>query len=581
MKSWMPRTVAVDVLFVWRAYLASSVILVPAVVVPRLDGSGTDILAWTTASMAGYLSIGAMLLLVRLAVHLGMVSERVTLAFVACVGAVIGFLKGQITAWTAVVLGVGLDSGVENLLRSIPATGLGAATFVCLAVIISAWREFVIQWQDVTAEQVQAETERLQEIREQDATVDALRELVETRLNDTLESCRDALQRARNEPVESQWDQVAQLLREAADSHVRPLTRDLWVQSEARPRVPSPWSALWSAREQARIPILLCSALIVIALVPAYAGAASPVDAVRLALLAGLAASAVLIVGNQFHGRMRAPWLLTTILTGAASGAVVPMLGGFVDQPASIGDWLLSITWITLLAVGATVLRLILRSESSIVDAVRRQVAFSRQDAVVVRRSTARLYRQMAQYLHGTVQSRLMASALIVDSRGERDPESFREHLRHADDILRAPLAEFGLRPAEGLSDAVHAVVMRWSGVLDVDVRLPESVTDLAATRHADICAVLEEALANASRHGLAARAWVALEVAPGIVDITVRDDGVGPRAGEPGLGSALFDAVAPLSWSLTAASDGDSGSVLRVRLAADAGVADLPSGVV
>jgi hypothetical protein len=48
-------------------------------------------------------------------------------------------------------------------------------------------------------------------------------------------------------------------------------------------------------------------------------------------------------------------------------------------------------------------------------------------------------------------------------------------------------------------------------------------------------------------------------------LEVRVVDDGVGPRDGAPGLGSAYFAAASGGEWSLAAGEEGGSVLVLRV----------------
>jgi anti-sigma regulatory factor (Ser/Thr protein kinase) len=77
----------------------------------------------------------------------------------------------------------------------------------------------------------------------------------------------------------------------------------------------------------------------------------------------------------------------------------------------------------------------------------------------------------------------------------------------------------------------------------------------------------VSEAVVNAARHGLATSVNADITVSGSGLEVRVVDDGVGPRDGTPGLGSAYFSANSGGEWSLVAGSDG--GSVFTVHLTA------------
>jgi len=84
------------------------------------------------------------------------------------------------------------------------------------------------------------------------------------------------------------------------------------------------------------------------------------------------------------------------------------------------------------------------------------------------------------------------------------------------------------------------------------------------------VAQVLVEALNNAIRHGRATA--VAIRVAstgtPGVMALTIDDDGIGPVMREPGLGSALFTAMSGGDWQLEPRDEGGSRVTLRLRTA-------------
>lgn len=92
---------------------------------------------------------------------------------------------------------------------------------------------------------------------------------------------------------------------------------------------------------------------------------------------------------------------------------------------------------------------------------------------------------------------------------------------------------------------------------------LPADITD---GQRRDIARVVDEACANAHRHGGATTCWITVdEDADGVV-VRVDDDGSGiTRGSTPSLGSGLFASVSRDDWSLAPRPEG--GAVLSVRL--------------
>ena len=102
--------------------------------------------------------------------------------------------------------------------------------------------------------------------------------------------------------------------------------------------------------------------------------------------------------------------------------------------------------------------------------------------------------------------------------------------------------------------ERIEEIVGAWSGILDVQVSLPDAHV---CRRHQWLVAtqVIEEGLANAARHGDASRVAVVGRIGDGCLWLSIEDDGVrardADRAGSAGLGMQWLDRIAPGDWDL------------------------------
>jgi signal transduction histidine kinase len=91
-------------------------------------------------------------------------------------------------------------------------------------------------------------------------------------------------------------------------------------------------------------------------------------------------------------------------------------------------------------------------------------------------------------------------------------------------------------------------VVTAWSGIASITVHTPEQPTDLNRW-HLAVDAI-EEAVANAVRHGKATTIDVATMETPDCLEIRIADDGGNQvHVGCPGVGQAWFDSISPGRW--------------------------------
>ena len=129
-----------------------------------------------------------------------------------------------------------------------------------------------------------------------------------------------------------------------------------------------------------------------------------------------------------------------------------------------------------------------------------------------------------------------------------------------------------GIHPAilseGGLGPALRALARRSAIPTDldasVDKRLAERV-EVAAYY------VVSEALTNAAKHARASHVEVHVEARDGILDLRVRDDGIG--GADPARGSGLIgltDRVEALGGRIAIASRGGEGTSLHVELPAE-----------
>ena len=110
----------------------------------------------------------------------------------------------------------------------------------------------------------------------------------------------------------------------------------------------------------------------------------------------------------------------------------------------------------------------------------------------------------------------------------------------------------------------VDAVIAPWASLMQVHG--PEIPGDLTAAQSHDAARIIQEALANAYRHGQARTCTVDVSTVNGDVEIVVTDDGRGLDPGrQPGLGSSIIDSATRGRWTLVERAAG--GCEFRARL--------------
>lgn len=178
---------------------------------------------------------------------------------------------------------------------------------------------------------------------------------------------------------------------------------------------------------------------------------------------------------------------------------------------------------------------------------------------------------RLSLFVHHSVQSELSALAMQVTEAASTDDAATMEAVRvstlerlaglHALD----PHAPPWLRPVDG-REHIATVVQAWAGILDIATDLPDEADCRPEQWHL-AAQVIEEGLANAARHGGAARVAIDGRLDGGCLTLRLVDDGVdgpGTRQSIPGLGTQWLDRIAQGQWSLEQTA---TGSTLIVRI--------------
>jgi signal transduction histidine kinase len=187
-------------------------------------------------------------------------------------------------------------------------------------------------------------------------------------------------------------------------------------------------------------------------------------------------------------------------------------------------------------------------------------------DKMLAEQEIVRVKQDIARYLHGNLQSRVMALGLSLQVREIKDQVSMDSALSLSQSLLDSPFSEFLAADDRSLSDEVSFHATKWDGLLNIDVNIEVADSQLSQIQKRAVGTALEEAFANALRHGLAKEIEIKIYQDGLGITVAVLDDGVGPRNTPLGLGSRLYDSVATRGWSLKHRLD-DEGSILELRI--------------
>jgi len=403
--------------------------------------------------------------------------------------------------------------------------------------------------------EVDAEAARLRAV----GALNAARAVITTRIQTALEERLSSMERATK--IGSDDSRLSDALLDTAADYVRPESHLLWQEQASTLQLKS-LGVLDRASLLAPLPIALPYALWAIVAFPAAAASYGTLSSLK-GPLALLGAMTVLYPLGRAAIRRYTPTprylsarliaLVTMVTAGAIGTGITTLLESHPTAP-------LRLTLSIVLLVAATTFvswgQAALRTEDARVRALRTHAEESEFERRALEAATEQMQRELALYLHGTVQAGLVASAYsIQDAVNRGDSVALEAAIADA----RASIARVGENAGDttvhDLTSLRAAISERWDGAIAINWNLPlEEPTSAAITR---IETVLQECLSNASIHGAATEATVRVVVEDDSAIVEVTDDGTGVGEGKPGLGSAVLNEATGGRWTITTVPTG------------------------
>lgn len=375
-------------------------------------------------------------------------------------------------------------------------------------------------------------------------------------------------------PVEDWW-RISQSLRTTADATIRPLSHQLWEATSRqypRPRLGRVLTRLVLYQQFAVLPTMT---ILAIGYLPAGTYRFGLLGGILATALMTAGAGAVLVLGNALMRRIP-----------RAHGAV--FLGTFAAAEAYAVGYLAVLAWVAgvpfamdaevaggVIAVANSVLlpaayASLNAVRDDVLDRFRLDTDHARVRQLANARQLARVTREAARELHGTVQTRLISCAVAIEQASRSgDVEQFRHALETSIAILDAPFPDSSQDRSATVLEEIARMCAPWDGLcafateVDPNAGAMRGPVAMAAGR------IVEEAVTNACRHGHADTVTIRVTLAPDpSMVFEIDDDGSGPGGGAPGLGTAMLAGMSRGQVALAARPEG--GSRLTVILPID-----------
>jgi signal transduction histidine kinase len=191
------------------------------------------------------------------------------------------------------------------------------------------------------------------------------------------------------------------------------------------------------------------------------------------------------------------------------------------------------------------------------------EIQLDQIEAIAQSRQVATLALESAQILHGAVQTRLVACAMMIEQASrDRDETMLNLALEEALSILQNPLP--GEKRSGSVTDEVSRKTALWDGLCECDINISPEADITSPSTVITLGRVVEEGISNAIRHGQATHITITITMSPeSNYQVCLQDNGRGPTKSTPGMGSAYLTQVSDGQWSVSASPRGSDLLVL------------------
>jgi signal transduction histidine kinase len=519
-----------------------------------------DLGGWLVASAGGYAVFCLMLYVAHKTLFRNRHERPVPIWWIFALGLTAGAIKGSATAVISILLN--LDENVWEAItsRMFAAGLLGLFGVPGVALIVNSLGEFRYKRAELIAEQILIESKELQgqDVIAQMST--QLRGSIESDLGLMMEDLKNSLEKKIGE--ESSWQLIADDLRSTAKDTVRDMSHKLWGRDVQHIPDINLVDIARAMITTSAFPLRLILPVLVLSAIPQTIKDYGIESVVFRMLLLCFTTAVSLSLGTKAINRW--PNYRYQIYVFALLAAVtlppiygVFLLGDEVDRNF-LGISLTIAIWIPMLTMTCGLIDTALKQRQEILDGLQSRIDKSRVRAISENNETIRLSNDMAKYLHGNLQSRLMASAFAIEAAGNaHDSKTLSAEIEKARQSIATPFDQFTSQDLSAVSIELYRLLAMWEGVLTTKIEFMGSEVNVSIIDTRNIVHVVEEAFSNALRHGLATEAKILLNSTPSEISLAVIDNGIGPRAGDAGLGSSLFNSIAGSNWSLSRGPEG------------------------
>jgi len=555
-------------IMIWPALLLLPLILF-SVVAQRADFSDSkNVSLWIWASVIGTIGAAAVIITAKYTYFRNSHLEPRSYQSVLFVGALAGAVKGFGTGYASYRFElIGHLHAVSEIVgRTISSAIIGAFALFITALVFTMRDRYQIERRKLILEKLALESGERREKEMLDNLGMFLGVNGAATFTAEIAQIKSELTSLQAGGIQDDWKQISDRIERVARDYFRPLSHSLWAQPELE--IPSVSIAEVFGRAFRLAPFHPWAPTMLTVLPTLLTNTVDLGTRIYEVLIVGVTTFFAFKLANKIQSRF-------TRFRGRAAGfliAGIAFFEAFVVLIISTTAWpetrssaINIFIWIPLVTIVASVIRVALAVQDDLNRELRESIDTVRLESISNAHQRSLLSRELAQYVHGGIQSQLLTlSAILNSAQVSGDQERVSSAISAALDVLNNPPQETEGFPTS-LHESVEVVALRWRDFLSIELSL--SGEDVVEPKVAVIARAVEEGITNSFRHGKATNVTILIERKTFSLLLSIIDNGVGPSGGIFGIGSQTFDLLTGGNWSLSANSSSAPGSTLTLEV--------------
>jgi hypothetical protein len=554
-----------------KLYLVSVPLIIFATTINDIDFKDSlNITMWIIVSVISVLICGVFVLLVKYFLFEKAFKNKIPASVVLFYGIVLGFLKGSSTFYMAVWIGIYTPNELnpEGITRMMVATLLGIWFVMTTPIVLTYLRNYKDSTQDLIMFTANVEQENYQVEQKILSMQTKIQDEFGEELLNIIESTRPYLNDD-SQASKTKIDLLIQKIKNVNDLTVRPASHRLWLESHQTHPDLDLKTLVTSALRLKPFPktfvILVYFASTVFGLFEEF-GYSGLIAAFANAIMIYL----TYFIAEKYYKNRKlnyTKFLLVPFLAALIINVVNNYIFFSYDFVSFIAYTFLGFVWLSYLTFAVSIILTSKIKKELVIKEIRKISDAKLIENIKLRDFENTINFQLAKFMHGQVQNKLVSTALNLEKAAKRKD---RDQINLLISELSHDIQDnFGLLSTytgeKNISDFLENLKEGWKGICEISFEVEQSLQRKESDIYLRANEAIAEAVSNSVHHGKAENAHIKLaRIDDNRVQIDVVDDGIGIESSFAGLGSKIYDNLSGHDWTLKLNENG-KGAILQL----------------